>query len=112
MAHKKTVVAPRMNLSSPMFTGASFYLKNSASVVAIRALDSVANIWPISKHPIPDARIKKVFNRSKIQRLARTRLQDDTYTPNVMGGVSKLHALGYTGKNVRIAVIDTGVDYL
>lgn len=32
-------------------------------------------------------------------------------SPHVMSGIDKLQAQGYTGKGVKIAVIDSGVDY-
>lgn len=35
----------------------------------------------------------------------------DNFSPHKMTGVDKMHKAGYLGKGVRIAVVDTGVDY-
>jgi subtilisin family serine protease len=35
----------------------------------------------------------------------------NTFSPHVMTGVDKLHAEGLNGNGIKIAVIDTGVDY-
>lgn len=42
---------------------------------------------------------------------ARQGQAPDSYAPHVMGGVDKLHAQGFTGKGIFVAIVDTGVDY-
>ncbi len=42
---------------------------------------------------------------------AQNETSKDQFPPHVMTGVDKLHAEGYTGTGVSIAVIDSGVDY-
>ncbi|EJD54165.1 subtilisin-like protein, partial [Auricularia subglabra TFB-10046 SS5] len=32
-------------------------------------------------------------------------------SPHIMTGVDKVHAQGYTGKGIKVAIIDTGIDY-
>lgn len=33
------------------------------------------------------------------------------YAPHVMTGVDKLHEEGYTGKGIKVAIVDSGIDY-
>ena len=40
-----------------------------------------------------------------------TSTSPDIFSMHVMTGVDKLHAQGYNGDGVNIAIIDTGVDY-
>jgi hypothetical protein len=81
----KTVVTPYLNFSSGVFIGASFHLKNHDDKSAIADLDLVSSIWSVTVSSRPD--------------------------PHVMTGVDKLHAEGYKGEGIVIAIIDSGVDY-
>ncbi|ATY60568.1 Peptidase subtilisin-related [Cordyceps militaris] len=62
------------------------------------------NIWPVYAYDRP------VLNATLAAPFAR-RARDDTYTPHVMMQVDQLRALGFDGKGVKVAAIDSGVDY-
>lgn len=73
----------------------------------------VKNVWPNRLIPRPDDNViwtapsgsGSLASRQAIKRA----IQNDTFTPHVMTQVDKLHAKGLTGKDVKIAIIDTGV---
>ena len=73
----------------------------------IEALDSVSAIWPVTLYsrPVPD--IENIVNLSELT----NETYSNQYGPHVMTGVDKLHAQGYMGQGVSIAIIDSGVDY-
>jgi subtilisin family serine protease len=91
--------------------GASFHLHNHNDVSLIKALDSVASIWPITLYSRPNPRVDSIINLSAPANETENGTYVDQFPPHVMTGVDKLHAQGYTGKGVTIAIIDTGVDY-
>ncbi|KAG8937483.1 hypothetical protein FRC00_005015 [Tulasnella sp. 408] len=74
-------------------------------LVALAEISHVVGISPVYKRPRP----KTVGSRQLKNKNAHTL---DSFAPHVMTGVDKLHAEGIFGKGIRVAVIDTGVDYL
>lgn len=110
-----------MNMSYSLFNGASFKLDNvtdeDATVQTISAMQAVRKIWPVKLYSLP----KKEKLSAATSSLAaaggamRKRVENDdaadTFAPHVMTQVDKLRALGYTGAGVKVAVVDTGVDY-
>ena len=101
----KTTVTPYQNFSSQIFFGASFHLSNHDDMSAIANLDLVSTIWPVTVYSRPVPIVKSIIDLSNLVNIT------DTFAPHVMGGVDKLHAQGYNGQGIRVAVIDTGVDY-
>lgn len=106
-----------------MFHGASFRLRNNASsdhdatAARIAGLPHVKQLWPVRIHQPPrddvvwvaDARGNSSEGLGRIKRDVPGR--NDTFSPHVMTQVDRLRAEGYTGKGVKVAVLDTGVDY-
>jgi len=81
--------------------GVSFRLGHPEDISIIKRLDSVGAVWPVTLYPRPDPLIQKI-----------TKLLDpDRDSTHIMTGVDRLHAEGYFGSNIRIAVVDSGVDY-
>lgn len=75
----------------------------------------VKNIWPSRAVSPPKVNIHwKGDDRDTAQLELKKRgfsTSNDTFSPHVMTQVDRLHAEGVTGKGVRIAVLDTGIDY-
>ncbi|PTB65481.1 subtilisin-like protein [Trichoderma citrinoviride] len=113
-----------MNLSYSLFKGASIQLDaidldpNHAST-KIASLTSVKNVWPVryfqnlasGKRTSGNNHIGNFDNSSK--HFARTTADNGTdgYAPHVLTQVDKLHEEGFTGKGIRIGIVDSGVDY-
>ncbi|KZL86648.1 subtilisin carlsberg [Colletotrichum incanum] len=119
-------VESRMDLSNTLFKGVSFQVKNLSAENhnptlfrrQMEASPRIKSVWPVriiklntpennSASPKPD--IRNV--RDKRQGTALGNSTKDTFSPHVMTQVDKLREQGVTGKGVRIAVIDSGIDY-
>ena len=101
----------RQQVSHPkIFNGASFRLHDDHQdlVETINNFDQVKRIWPVRAYARPQVAIPKM--QAQVRKVLEKRVAEP-YPPHVMGGVDKLHAEGITGKGVKIAIIDTGVDY-
>ncbi|KAH6988981.1 peptidase S8/S53 domain-containing protein, partial [Ilyonectria sp. MPI-CAGE-AT-0026] len=90
---------------SELFHGASFDLNaaDNQTVADIEALDEVERIWPAAYMTIPVSGSAVVQDSSKSSYPAWTAHNDTK--------VAKMHALGYYGEDVIIALVDSGIDY-
>jgi len=107
----KTVVTPYLNFSSNVFIGASFHLKNHDDKSSIADLDFVSAIWPVTVYSRPDPTVKSIIQLDELANDTDNENYTDLFAPHVMTGVDKLHAEGYKGEGIVIAIIDSGVDY-
>jgi hypothetical protein len=55
--------------------------------------------------------VKKIVDLSQFINEPTNGTYTDLFPPHVMSGVDKLHAQGYKGEGIFIAIIDSGVDY-
>ncbi|KAF2689831.1 subtilase [Lentithecium fluviatile CBS 122367] len=112
-------VKHRMKLDYTLFKGTSFQLKNVSDVDAaakrIANMAMVKQMWPVRVFKVPTV---DVIWKGSDKGMAESALQkrqsantSDTFSTHVMTQVDKLRAEGVTGQGVKIAVIDTGVDY-
>lgn len=104
IAQETNVTAkPALNFTSSIFHGASFDLANETSATdleEIKALPGVVNLWPVATvYASPQIESTGVANFSQ-------------WSPHVLTHVNEAHSLGYDGKGVIIAVVDSGIDYL
>lgn len=121
-------VSPRMNMSFKLFNGSSFSITNHGrhdSIASkISVMPSVKRIWPMHLYPAPTGQGRRQRARdtpfpnvgdfghaSGHGEATSTAARNHSYSPHLMIQVDRLHAAGYTGKGVRIAIVDTGVDY-
>lgn len=101
-----------MNFSSPIFNGVSFYLNDSEYLNTMKNLDFVENLWQIWMYPMPSRNITDHRNRTKRQMTNSYSDRGDYYLPHIMTNVDMLHKKKYYGKNVKIAIVDSGIDYM
>ena len=77
----------------------------------LSSLSGVKQIWPNKVYRLPDENVAwtgRVGGPDYIQKVKR-QTGNDTFTPHLMTQVNKLREKGFTGKGVRIGVIDSGV---
>ncbi|KAK3372245.1 peptidase S8/S53 domain-containing protein [Podospora didyma] len=115
----------RRTMEFKLFMGCSFELGAGGDPAVISSMPMIKNLWPITSHKTMD--IEEVHSGGdnstnkttfKSRMMKRTKRQaaaapagNDTMTTHIMTQVDKLHAEGFTGKGVRVAVLDTGIDY-
>ncbi|TLD31637.1 hypothetical protein PspLS_01689 [Pyricularia sp. CBS 133598] len=103
---------PGINFNSDLFHGASFSVdstsSNSSTVIdtlaRLKSLPEVEGVWPAGVFTIVP----------KDDQTARRVVAEGTYprwSPHNDTNVASVHALGYRGKGVNIAIVDSGVDY-
>ncbi|CAG8118329.1 unnamed protein product [Penicillium olsonii] len=110
------------DLSFDLFHGGSFTLlddENEAAIVKqISSLSGVKNVSPVREMHHPQREASSVAHGAPVRRDLSHGLQrrgpsahgDNDY-PHIMTGVDKLRREGYTGSGIRVAVVDSGVDY-
>ncbi|KAH6884600.1 peptidase S8/S53 domain-containing protein [Thelonectria olida] len=109
----------RVEFDYKLFKGVSIQFndhENAEDLAAdMAALPAVKNMWPVKVYGLPDPRIEWTGPAGQkpdaIKRRATNESSEDTFSPHVMTQVDKLRAEGITGKGVKVAVIDTGIDY-
>ncbi|UNI14419.1 hypothetical protein JDV02_001049 [Purpureocillium takamizusanense] len=121
-----TIGTTRMHLDYKLFKGVSVELHNVKTAMAatmnMASHPAVKNVWPIEVHPMPKPAGLKIIKAKDLLAVApeqhglvardgNTTFHKDTFSTHVMTQVDKLHAEGITGKGIKVAVIDTGVNY-
>ncbi|KAI9148487.1 Minor extracellular protease vpr [Paramyrothecium foliicola] len=108
----------RVMLNYKLFNGLSIQLRNVETaqemVGQLSNLSTVKNVWPVRLISRPDPEViwtgtldEMKQHGSKSQDINNT----EPYSPHAMSQIDRLHAEGITGKGIKIAVIDSGVDY-
>lgn len=125
-------ITVRKSFDSDIFRGASIQFKNGTNVeqamLQISQSTKVKNSWPVHKFYVPETQADNADGTFKLKGKLGTRsaqgspdsnvdmltgLDDNNSVdpPHKMMQVDQLHKKGLTGKGIKIAVIDTGVDY-
>ncbi|SCZ88355.1 BZ3500_MvSof-1268-A1-R1_Chr2-1g04356 [Microbotryum saponariae] len=121
------VTTQRTFLSPGIFTGASISVPFGTTEADLMTIPGVTDVWPVRSIPHPDNDVQTIgtsfsasdsdsTNASVISRrdlLPRSdnEYKNDQFAPHRMTGVDKMHAKGFLGAGMRVAIIDTGVDY-
>ncbi|KAK4443219.1 peptidase S8/S53 domain-containing protein [Podospora aff. communis PSN243] len=114
--------SPKLNITYSLFKGASFELKtdDAETKASIAELPAVKNFWPVRSlqvhNPSADDTAESWINLHKRQLANNTspftnHTEPTSFSPHVMAQVNRLHAKGITGKGIKVAIIDTGIDY-
>lgn len=116
MTDSRIAATPRLELShGDIFNGVSFRLStpSQGNVDKILDMSQVKAIYPVRTYARPSAAIRRSVKRDLVAELIETKraTSNDIFPPHVMGRVNELHAEGFTGAGVKIAVVDTGIDY-
>ncbi|KAG5913572.1 hypothetical protein E4U61_006752 [Claviceps capensis] len=110
----------RMKLEFELFNGLSFQLNDlktdKEKVAKYDAMSAVKAVHPVILYDMPNPKIEWIAQKGSTfghSGLAfRAEGEPDTIFPHVMTQVDKLRAKGITGKGIKVAVVDTGIDYL
>ncbi|TLD19593.1 hypothetical protein PspLS_09337 [Pyricularia sp. CBS 133598] len=108
----------KMDLKFELFKGASIQFHDSdhaeETAAKVAEMPAIRRIWPQRLYKIPDYKVSWAGNLPDAQAKAVMRRQsdgNDTFTPHLMTQVNQLRNKGIVGKGVKVAVIDSGVDY-
>ncbi|TID06749.1 Minor extracellular protease vpr [Colletotrichum higginsianum] len=126
-------VKPRLDLKYRLFNGASFSVdddddngKPEVTAGKIAGNSNVKAVWPVRKIKMPRPEPSSVGRNGTSSSAAAAAAGDallrsikdrrdaaakDTYSTHVMTQVDRLREAGFTGKGIRVGVVDTGVDY-
>lgn len=106
-----------MEFDFKLFKGASIQFNDHERAEEIAAkmleLPAVKAMWPVRVYGIPEPRIDWQGTPGQeyatMKKRSTSETVKDTFSPHVMTQVDKLREEGYTGKGVKVAVIDSGV---
>jgi subtilisin family serine protease len=111
----------RMDLSYNLFKGASFRLEDLTSeeelAKQIADMPEIKQMWPVREYPVPKDEVIWTGNSAtaapeSFNSINRRQSSDNTtFSPHVMTQVDLLRAEGVRGAGIRVAVVDTGIDY-
>ncbi|OAA76739.1 subtilisin-like serine protease PR1C [Akanthomyces lecanii RCEF 1005] len=95
----------RRQFKSKVFYGISVQLHNTTMTGhGMEQMPGVTKVWPVevTKQPVEP---------QTVQQPGSQRRDNSAPWNHIMTQVDKLHAAGFTGSGIRIAVVDTGVNY-
>ncbi|OAA53223.1 Peptidase S8, subtilisin-related protein [Cordyceps fumosorosea ARSEF 2679] len=114
----------RLNLNYDLFQGVSIQLNDvktaEEKAKKLADLPEVKNIWPVTVVPRPDPIIEWVATEglqvlgdksASVGGLGARDTADPISTAQRMGQIEKMRAKGYKGRGIKIAVVDSGIDY-
>ncbi|KAL2270598.1 hypothetical protein VTJ83DRAFT_2782 [Remersonia thermophila] len=106
----------RRDLRFKLFKGASIQVNNlehAESVAAkVAEMPKVKRVFPVRKYAVPHHTVHSTGSAVEAIVSKRAAGGNDTFSTHLMTQVNKFRDNGITGKGIKIAVIDTGIDYL
>ncbi|KPM44473.1 hypothetical protein AK830_g2099 [Neonectria ditissima] len=99
-------VTPSLTYNSEIFQGVSFDINNANndSLAEIEALPEVDKVWPAAFFSVPVDGTAAIASAS-------SRLDYSAWSAHNDTNVAAMHAAGYYGEDVIIAIVDSGIDY-
>ncbi|EPE07156.1 subtilisin-like protease [Ophiostoma piceae UAMH 11346] len=106
----------RIEFNDPdVFLGLSIQVHDDSNATTIQQIPGVVGVWPVRQIPRPapigGATGYMTNGNTTYHVTAQAGPGADVNSPHKMTGVDKLHAAGVKGRGIKIAVMDTGVDY-
>lgn len=111
----------RLEFDHEFFKGISVQLNNNNTGLEdetlaqrIASTPRIKNAWPVFEYSRPRTKFENVRPNPKTSRVSKRSFgatNGTEFGPHAMMQVGKMHAKGHKGKGVKIAVIDSGVDY-
>nr|CEG04950.1 unnamed protein product [Fusarium clavum] len=111
----------RMQYNYKLFKGASIQfndLDNAEDISAkMASMPGIKRKWPVQRFSLPKPTVHWTGTPGMEYTAVRKRgfeerdLSNDTYTPHMMTQIDKLRDEGVTGKGLKVALVDSGVDY-
>lgn len=118
LADNSIAATPLLNLDYSLFKGASFTLGSGTdektTLQTILSLPSVKSVHPVRAYSIPGISSFIPSGAHALSATINSKSSDitpDTFSPHVMTGVDKLRAEGFLGDGIKVAIVDTGIDY-
>ncbi|KAG6364926.1 hypothetical protein INS49_006530 [Diaporthe citri] len=111
------VASTRMKLDYKLFKGASirFHDADTANDQAdlLGTQPAVKKMWPVRLYNVPKHTVHWTAGEDAHEEgAAETRQAPaDTFSPHVMTQVNQLRDQGVVGEGIKVAVVDTGIDY-
>ncbi|KAG9126235.1 hypothetical protein FRC07_004315 [Ceratobasidium sp. 392] len=88
-----------------LLTGAAVTLGSEADLAKLAQANGVQSITPVYIHPPPNV------TDTRANGFAGSTPANENAAGHARTGVDKLHAEGYFGKGITVAILDTGIDY-
>lgn len=114
----QNVATTDMELDFKLFKGASITFTDAGSAeeqaAQLAQLGSVKQMWPKRIYSLPKTEVQWTDGSSAASQTANLRRQTEnnaTFAPHVMTQVDKMHEKGFLGAGIKVAVIDSGIDY-
>lgn len=107
-----------MKFDYKLFKGVSVQLKDLSNhedkAQKMAQLPAVKNMWPVTLIQAPNPKVEWVAGTNSLPSIQSRDVyppptDDGNFPPHKMVQIDKLRAKGFTGKGVKVAVIDTGV---
>uniref|UniRef100_A0A093UWT0 Minor extracellular protease vpr n=1 Tax=Talaromyces marneffei PM1 TaxID=1077442 RepID=A0A093UWT0_TALMA len=118
LAENSIAAKPFISLDYSLFKGASFSLSNTSdektTLQKILSLPSVRRVHPVRSYSLPETSgyvASQPYPAFNITNSKSSNTTPDIFSPHVMTGVDKLRAEGLFGDGIKIAIVDTGIDY-
>ncbi|KAF4975033.1 hypothetical protein FZEAL_8132 [Fusarium zealandicum] len=114
-----TLGTTRMQYNYKLFKGASIQfndVENAEDLAARMAeLPGIKQKWQVKTFSLPTPKVEWTGTPGMDYAVVKKRDTDeeakDTFSPHVMTQVDKLRAEGATGKGLKVALVDSGIDY-